>query len=411
LRVDVLPAGSDTPCAACSNEFGVDADAFATGHVSFGVVPPPGRSGYRVRARMFRQAFAQDGEPDPANTIDVIAALPPVPVEGIVDATVVLLTDRVGTPADPSMPDAVIIGQPGKTRMGSWPSGQRANCADKTPDGQACVRGGAFWAGAVNSDLEDEPSWHRLVVISPFFVDKTEVTVGAARANNFSPYLKWSGSSDGTQLEDWCTWTPLPVPRGPDGTSNGGELLPLNCVGWDEARTYCQARGGDLPSEMQFEYLLGGLANQPYIWGRDIPKCADPPMSKRFEAIWGRNGLGLLYSIGPQACRTDANFLAPMGGPEPPGKRLLDTLSLPDGDVTDLAGNDAEWALDGWQARDDDCWLASGIFADPVCPPNPKLWQWRGAGWINGVSFMTASSRHYAPTASISVGFRCVRND
>src|SRR5262245_39711877 len=139
-----------------------------------------------------------------------------------------------------------------------------------------------------------------LVIVSPFFLDKTEVTVAAARAAGGAPQ-PWTGSFSGDNVLDYCTFTRAPGPH---------EKFPANCVSWAEAHKICRARGADLPTEAQYEYAASGLAGRRYVWGEDTPECAD--------AVFGRSGYGLFAAVAP--CRPDA----PPGGPTDVGSGARD---------------------------------------------------------------------------------------
>jgi formylglycine-generating enzyme required for sulfatase activity len=243
-------------------------------------------------------------------------------------------------------------------------------------------------------------TWHRLVVLAPFFLDRTEVTgtrafAGGIAANGVDG---WSGSTAGTSPFDWCTGQ---VPAG------ARSPLPLNCVLQSAARGFCQKAGGDLPTEAELEYVMGGLQMTPYVWGADLPHCAD--------AVWGRNGFGLLDDVVPQDCLIDSMALGAQGGPELPGSGGRDSLALPGGPILDLTGNLAELARDDYQTQTEPCWSVAGVLHDPVCTtPSPSLGAQitsRGGSWSAGGTFLEADWRQYGAsgTVSPSIGFRCMK--
>jgi sulfatase modifying factor 1 len=406
IRFDVYPPGSTSPCDGCTNEFAATASMFASGNVSVGVVVPTGESGWSAEVRLFPLALAaSSGDPNPDTTVDTMIALPPVPPSGVIDVTVFLATADVGQPQGSCTPVAPTPGKPGPSAVGTWSGSQRSPCSGVAPAGMVCVPGGAFWMGSPAEDLTQGtvPSWHRLVELSPFFVDSTETTVAAVRAPALaSPYdtpAEWSGNSGGTAIPDWCTFTVGPGLR---------DALPVNCTRADEARHLCGALhpGGDLPTEAQLEYLIGGLRMRRFVWGTELPECQD--------AVWGRNGVGILKDRAPQTCLGFSNALGTLGGPERPGTGRRDVLTLAGGTVVDLVGNVEEWARDQYQTQTDDCWAPQGVVQDPFCATSSKslgpLGVARGGGWTTGGVLLEASKRESdAPDiVSPDIGFRCV---
>jgi formylglycine-generating enzyme required for sulfatase activity len=287
LRIDVYPPGESDPCRGCSEDFAVDAPMLRETRASLGLVPVVGQSGWRARARLFLQRFARGGEPDPGSTIDVSVELPPVALDGIVDVAMMLPTDAVGQPVALDDAPAARVGRLTTSAVGTWAGAQRVDCQTARQPGEVCVPGGAFWMGSAGDHYVPgaAPGWHRLVVLSPFFLDAREMTVAQARAAgaNQTGLPTWSGSVSGTSTADWCTYTSRPGPR---------DSLPVTCITWNMARQLCQQRGADLPTEAQFEYVHGALRGALYPWGSDAPACDDD--------IWGRAGFGLLSRSNPR---------------------------------------------------------------------------------------------------------------
>ncbi len=401
LRVDAYPPGSTEPCAGCSNEFTVLADQFAASNVSLGIAVGAGEAGWGARVRLTVQRFeAASGDPDPDTTIDTYLALPLTKDGEVTHTSVVLATDATGTTIGSlDAPTAPVVGLPGPSQVGTWPDAQRTACTTARPKGAACVPGGAYWMGISSDHFVDgaDPTWRRLVIQSPFWLDQTEVTVGVARARGlFDPDI-WSGNDAGTDLLDFCTYTPgAPTPRDP---------LPVACISWVEARTYCKQLGGDLPSDSQVSYVAGGAIGAPYPWGHDPPSCD--------EAIWGRNGFGYYDAVTPSVCLSSTNFLSPLGGPEPPGRGSRDVVVLPSGDrIVDLSGNVGEYLLDAFQARDDSCWKPTGTVRDPVCKVSkdpPDAVSVLEGSWGSGTGQLEAEARFASPPNDFDpeVGLRC----
>lgn len=407
LRVDVFAPGSSSPCDGCSNDFELDAELFRQRSVSIGLAAPVGVSGYRVRARMFKAAFAdRTGVPDSDSSIDVTFALPAAEDGVVTERTVALPTNDIGQPVGAlTAPSDSVRGRPQASLVGTWPSARRIDCAAAPPPGAVCVPGGAYWMGNPNSPgfvlasstgisagtLDTrEP---RLIVVSPFFLHATEVTVEQFRAASQvpAPAAKWSGSSTGAGTGDWCTFTSAPGPH---------DKEPVTCLTIFEARAYCTAMGAELPTEAQFEYVAGALEGRLFPWGQDAPSCT--------EAVFGRAGWGALGSlIAP--CRT----ATPPGGATPPGTGTRDRVTLPGGTILDLGGNVSEWMLDLWNRIDEPCWQRAGIYNDPTCSSlsehDGHLVVVRGGNWGETFRALEATSRRARDPLStnLDVGFRC----
>ena len=401
LRVDAYPPGASAPCEGCSNEFSVGDEQFTSSRVSVGVAVGAGVAGWIARVRLTVQRFETiSGDLDPDTTLDTYLALPPVADGEVTDVSVVLSTDSVGVSMGSlASPVAPTLGPPSATLVGSWPDAQRTTCSTSAPPGAACVPGGAFWMGVSNDHIVDgaAPGWRRLVVVSPFWIDQTEVTVGVARERNLFDPDVWTGNTIGADQMDWCTYTTGgPTPRDP---------LPVECISWVEGRVYCGGLHGTFPSEAQIGYLAGGASGTPYPWGHDPPSCTD--------AIWGRNGYGYFNLNSPTVCLAPTNFLAPLGGPEPPGHGARDVVVVPGGGrIVDLAGNVGEYLLDAFELRDGPCWSTPGILRDPVCkeatdPPDP-ITILEGS-WGSGTGQLEVEARNPAPprTFDPTVGLRC----
>jgi formylglycine-generating enzyme required for sulfatase activity len=403
IRVDVAPPGASTPCDGCNNDFALDADAFDAGKVSFGIAPPAGAPGWTARVRLYLGRFSIAGEPDPETSLDTTVALPVIAADGVVEAGILLLTDDVGRRLGATAPIDPTPGPRGPSLVGTWAGASRTTCAGAPPSGMACVPGGAFWMGGPGDHVVPgaPTTWHRLVVLSPFFLDDSELSVAAARALGLDPsyVFDWSGSSGGSSSLDWCTYTTAPGPR---------DALPVTCVTQVGAASLCQARGLVLPSEAQLEYAMGGARMQPYVWGRDTPACDD--------AVWGRNGAGITSTFTPQTCFSfTAHALHPLDGTEAPGRGARDRLVLATGTLLDLNGNVAEWALDAYQDRTEPCWAKAGVLRDPVCrDPSPSQGLQavtRGGNWLQGGVYLEADERSELKTdeTGIGTGLRCAK--
>jgi sulfatase modifying factor 1 len=396
LRIEILAPGQSAPCAGCENAFAVDTDLFRAANVSVGVYPPPGVSGFRARVRLYAAAYASpSGEPDPAATIERVVVLPVVEEEGRTDITVMLETDTTGVPASLDAPSDPIAGAPTSSLVGTWPGAQRVSCADAQHNGEVCVPGGAFWIGAEHRVFTAIPGHDglapRLVVMSPFWIDATEITVAQYRKSKLSAF-PWSGQSTGGNVTDFCNLTSAP---------GAFESRPVNCVTWSQADAYCRSKGKRLPTEAQFEYVVGALVSHTYPWGEDSPACED--------AVFGRTGWGI-FANDSAPCRS----ATPPGGTLEVGTGKRDRLVLPTGTIFDLAGNVAEFARDTWNYHDEPCWSPTTIYRDPICSKQGTEGEARavrGGDWVIAGGELARQGRVVSPPrlATPEIGFRCVR--
>jgi formylglycine-generating enzyme required for sulfatase activity len=100
---------------------------------------------------------------------------------------------------------------------------------------------------------------------------------------------------------------PPDVPEAPEARAK----LPVTNVPYAAAVAYCEAQGGDLPTEAQWEFAARGTELRPHPWG------GDPIDLDRMRAYAGAHGA-------PVAVGTSKQDVTPQG-------------------VHDLAGNAAEW--------------------------------------------------------------------
>jgi formylglycine-generating enzyme required for sulfatase activity len=415
LRVDVFDAGDSEPCEGCSRTFALDQALVAAGEASIGIAANPDEA-RRVRLRLYASDASLDGalpeHPDggpPASVIDLVAELPPAGDEGAVSASAVLFTANVGLPQG-SLEDPIRLhaSPPVASVVGSWSGAQRVDCALPPPAGRVCVPGGAYWMGnpaAVGLGVGDAADQRRLVVMHPFYIDATEVTVEAYReAVNANPELTPElstnaiGPNAGNAWRDYCTFTTAP---------GNHEQQPVVCVDWQDARSYCQIHGGDLPSEAQLEYVASGLRGRRFVWGSDLPACDD--------AVLARYGFGLFAIDNEDFSCTP---LVPPGGVELVGSvsARRDRLELAGGVVYDLVGNASEWTVDDWNRQDEACWSGGGVYVDPRCqgasPKDGPLHTYRLGSYTVGARQAMAATR-FALVGEpgingIDLGFRCV---
>jgi formylglycine-generating enzyme required for sulfatase activity len=410
VLVEVFEPGATEPCAGCTRQFALDAGRLERGAASFGLALPPGVGGYRVRARMFdthgtlagTAPEPVDGVP-PASVVDVTVRLPRAPEEGIVERTVLLPTDAVGLPIGSlDEPAGTTAGAPEESLGGSWPGARRVPCPVPAGPGEVCIPGGAYWMG--NPHARGDGSGNafdrrRLVVVSPFFLDATEVTVARYREvqSTIGGAAAWSGKTDGSAPADYCTYTAVSGPH---------EDKPVMCVTGEAAAAHCAARGARLPTEAEWEYVASGLTGQLFVWGSDPPACPD--------AVLNRHGYGMMPK---GVCMSPT----PPGGAEEVGNvasvQRRDRLGLSATEIVhDLVGNASEWVRDVWNRQDEPCWSHGGVYHDPQCLTpgalGPGEGVVRGGAWGGALLGCIASARRSGTLtkARITAGFRCARS-
>jgi len=214
--------------------------------------------------------------------------------------------------------------------------------------------------------LDDETPYHE-VMLSGYYMDKTEVTVdqyeGCMTAGSCTAPL-----TDG----DYCNW----------GASGRGSH-PVNCVTWAQADEYCAWAGKRLPTEAEWEKAARGTDGRMYPWGNEDATC-------EYAVTDDLDGYG---------CGTDSTW---------------DVCSKsPAGDspygLCDMAGNVREWVSD-WYDED---YYSSSPSSNPTGPDGGTDRVIRGGGFaIYGYWARRASSRDFAYPSldSADLGFRCARD-
>lgn len=131
-----------------------------------------------------------------------------------------------------------------------------AGAAAVCPADTLRIPGGSFHMGSdsLASAPEEMPRFE--TEVADFCLDATEVTVDA--------YLGCVKSGSCTPSKDQGRFCNTHFP------DRGNH--PMNCVDWKQSRSYCEARGARLPSELEWEYAArGGSEYRAYSWGPEPP--------------------------------------------------------------------------------------------------------------------------------------------
>jgi formylglycine-generating enzyme required for sulfatase activity len=225
---------------------------------------------------------------------------------------------------------------------------------------QVAIPGGTFMMGSKDGKMKEGPV-HQ-VTLSPFCIDKTEVTVAAYRAcvearDCKTPKAEAFG----------CTWG-----------KSGMDQHPINCVDWSEAKAFCEWANGRLPTEAEWEFAARGTDGRKYPWGPQDPAPSRLNMGGKDDG-W--------------------EYTAPVGS-YPRGASPFGVL--------DMAGNVWEWTADACEP------YRSGAETNPVrsSPDASSLRVFRGGSWHdNAPSWVRTAFRNgSSPGYRIDyLGFRCAR--
>jgi serine/threonine-protein kinase len=228
-------------------------------------------------------------------------------------------------------------------------------------DGMARIPGGRFTMGSDDKKAPPNERPARVVFVPPFWIDRTEVTVGAYRAcveRGACPRPVRSSAS--------CTY------------DMGDPMLPVSCVPWTSAQAYCIAMNKRLPREVEWELAARGTSPIKYPWGgTSAVGCghAVTLASDSSQRSCGRNR--------PARVGTHPGNASPFG-------------------VLDMSGNVEEWVADWY-----------GETVSDLSPRAGASHVLRGGGWLSRPSESKTTSRNWgsAREAGPNVGFRCARDD
>jgi len=398
LLVEAIDEEGTIACDACRRTFGVSATDLP---LSFGLSATSGAS--RVRARLYRAGqTGPDGFPGGAGLIDGLGRLPEA--RGVTPVALPLSLncfglasdgDQTCAPETGTLVPSPLLADDLPLDVGSWWGLASVPCATDAPDDMACIEGGAFIRGNYD-DFGPSPllsgEKERLVVLSPFVLERDEVTVGEVRA------LLQSGALDVEPI------LPDPDPRGPTGTCTylgtddpTNDALPVNCVPFGTAVSICQALGRRLPTEAEWEFAAGQRTlESPFPWGSD-PEACD-------LAIVGVGRLEEAYFAETTPCRGQADGQLRPWGMQPGG----DPDDVTAQGIRNLGGNVTEFSSDAFEPYGEGCHADLPRPAiDPVCVANTGRVVARGGSWNSTVRLARSTSRQYASGWSPSLGLRC----
>jgi formylglycine-generating enzyme required for sulfatase activity len=227
-------------------------------------------------------------------------------------------------------------------------------------DGMLRIPGGRFTMGSSDKNAPANERPARAVVASAFWIDKTEVTVGAYKA-----CVDRGACARPPRTSASCTY------------DMGDPQLPVSCVPWASANAFCLAVGKRLPREVEWEMAARGTMSARYPWGGTGTACGMANTLASDRAARSCSG------------KKPSRVGAHAGGASPYG-------------ALDMSGNVEEWVAD-W-------------YTDAVSELSPRAGAshvLRGGGWLSMPSLARATTRNWGSVreAGPNVGFRCARDD
>jgi formylglycine-generating enzyme required for sulfatase activity len=249
---------------------------------------------------------------------------------------------------------------------------------DSCGTNQLWVPPGEFIMGTVDIDDLDPPTWaraelgseqpaHDVQITVGFWIDATEVTIGAfdafIAAGGYHDALPWSDTGWAWR-QDQGDAVPAPCA--------GDDDEPVTCVNWFEAEAFAVWRGGRLPTEAEWEYAARGPESSIYPWG------------DKWDPIFAN----VVDSEGPSAVGSYPNGASWVG-------------------AFDMAGNAMEWVSD---------WMSYSYYEEEerIDPQGPVIGSIKieKGGWWGSVPYVARSAyRHFEDPPTYQdhhIGFRVV---
>jgi len=234
--------------------------------------------------------------------------------------------------------------------------------------------------GNCTVDMAQDSMPVHIVKLSAFQMQRNEVTVGEyiafLNALGAGSHLKGCEGQlcAPTQTEDKSS------PIAYDGkVYTAANDAPMYKVTWYGAKVFCEAAGGRLPTEAEWEYAARGTDGRIYPWGNT------------WDPLNARTSVPATTKIGPVGIDSYPSGVSPFG-------------------LYDMAGNVAEWVSDWYDPAFYSKPEASGT--DPVGPTVGSQKVVRGGSWDSKPFFARSVHRQSLDpqAATNGTGFRCAAN-
>ena len=265
--------------------------------------------------------------------------------------------------------------------------------APSCPEGMVLAPAGQFFMGSDDHSSAEKPA-HK-VVLSAFCIDRREVTVAAYKACSDRGACRRLATE--TAIDDLSAKQKRLFDALCNVNDESRAEHPANCVDWDHAKAFCEARGARLPTEAEWEYAARGPEQRMYAWGEAAPDA---------KLL---NGCGVecvkwLKSKGeaplkPLHAADDGWPTTSPAGAFPAGASRIG--------AEDLQGNVWEWVADFYALYN------QGDETDPAGPESGRDRVIRGGAWDStSAEWLRATYRspRLPSTRSHVIGFRCARS-
>ena len=270
------------------------------------------------------------------------------------------------------------------------------------------IPGGDFFMGSDDKSAIDNERPPHPVHLDPYCLDATEVTVDA--------YVACSEPGKclrASKTNDWLKITP-DESKYLDPLCNANKQKehhdhPVNCVSWEQAKTYCEVNGARLPTEAEWEFAARGSDGRVYPWGDDAPNATYLNACGKECGAWqlaSRIQVGMMYPT------EDDGFPA-----------TAPVKSFPKGQTKfgnfDMAGNVWEWTADYYAPYIKES-ASTPRVKNPLGPKDAELENGEArtrvirGGAFNGsvASWVRPTFRYFdlPEKKSYGIGFRCARS-
>lgn len=250
------------------------------------------------------------------------------------------------------------------------------NNENQVPEGYIRIPGGTFMMGSNEND--GERRLHK-VAVNGFYMSKTEVTNRDYEECVSSGICTPAHYDDGTAEVLFSNgWEKGIVPQQFREADK-----PVVAVDWNQAKTYCEWKGGHLPTEAEWEYACRAGSTTEYYWGDG---------GERGDGI--KNEIASDYCWYSQNSRSETHIVA---------QKIPNAYGL-----YDMIGNIDEWCSD---------WYDSNYYSycpsqNPQGPSTGENHVIRGSSWWDNDNYYYLRSDVRSQSGpdhnSTYIGFRCV---